>query len=919
MRIARRHGRWLIAAAAVALVCLLRATGALQPLENAAADARARLLVREVPSDIVIIGIDGRSLEELESWPWGRHVHANLLKNIFAGDAAAPRRVFFDIDFSSRQSQLTDAAFEGALAAARGPVFLTVFSQQTSGQRDATVVTPPLERFARHVELVAVNRVIESDSLTRTWRSSLPMGSERVPTVIDPQQRLEDDGEVIIDYSISRKSFREVSYVDVMEGRVPPGMFSGKDVFIGNVAVSLGDMVAVPVHGALPGVTVQALATETVTRGAPRLPPAWASVALLVIWSALAAIGFGQRWGRNGLVLAGLLAAIFAVGTLAFAGGRIWLDVAAPMGVAVISWLAATLRALDRQTRRALTYGLGLRRRDALLKSVVHSSADCIVCIDERGTVRTANPAAARLFGCANDDLVGESLGKFVSLMDGVLDHDALAQLHGVVRECDARTLKGESFPVEVTISRVRLSKERLFTAFVRDIRERRAQQRRLQHQATHDALTGLPNRSALTACLATAVRGGPQGGRVVVLMLDLCRFKEVNDALGHNVGDAVLCEVARRFEAVLGNRGLIARIGGDEFTVVLEQQEGRDLGAEVAHELADCLRRPIDVAGIAIEVGLSVGGARFPEDADDPQALLRVADVAMYSAKRRGTNYECYDAASDANSLRRLAIGGELRGAIAGNALELHYQPQVNLRTGKVESCEALVRWFHPVHGAISPAEFIAIAETTELIRPLTEWTLVCALEQIRAWQARDLTMRIAVNISARLLQDTAFPEQLGRLLRESGVAPELLELEITESAMMIDPARALRVVQELHGLGVPISIDDFGTGYSSLGYLRDLPVSALKLDQSFVRSMRENPGDRVIVESTAQMGHALKLELVAEGVEGEWEAAVLAAAGYHYAQGWHYSRAQPPEKCFQWISEFNAAREPPVLARSA
>jgi len=218
-------------------------------------------------------------------------------------------------------------------------------------------------------------------------------------------------------------------------------------------------------------------------------------------------------------------------------------------------------------------------------------------------------------------------------------------------------------------------------------------------------------------------------------------------------------------------------------------------------------------------------------------------------------------------------------------------------------------VRWHHPVQGAVDPAEFVAIAESTDLIRPLTEWTLMAALKQIRAMRERGVHVRIAVNLSARILQDTGFPVRLAGLLETSGVAAASLELEITESAMMVDPGRALRVIQEIDRLGVLISIDDFGTGYSSLGYLRDLPVHSLKLDKSFVMGMRNNTDDRIIVESTAQMAHALRLELVAEGVETEWDAQFLAAAGYDFAQGFHYSRALPAEKCLAWIVEFNAS----------
>jgi predicted signal transduction protein with EAL and GGDEF domain len=365
---------------------------------------------------------------------------------------------------------------------------------------------------------------------------------------------------------------------------------------------------------------------------------------------------------------------------------------------------------------------------------------------------------------------------------------------------------------------------------------------------------------------------------------------------------------VAQRFQQTLGDRGLIARIGGDEFTVVLDQPVNTEAISTTSQLLADCLRAPIDVAGISIEIGVSIGIARFPQDASDAQTLLRHADVAMYVAKRRGAAYEYYDAAHDENTVRKLAIGGELRAAIASNQLELHYQPQVNLRSGMVESAEALLRWQHPSQGAIGPNEFIAIAEATDLIRPLTEWTLRGALTQIRRWRERGVHLRIAVNLSARLLQDMAFPAQLRKLLDESGVSASSLELEITESAMMLDPARALRVIQDIDKLGVLIAVDDFGTGYSSLGYLRDLPVHSLKIDKSFVSGMRNNTDDRIIVESTAQMAHALKLELVAEGVETEWDAQFLTAAGYDFAQGYGYCRPLPHEKCLAWIVEFNA-----------
>ena len=906
IRVGHRISWGLIALAATALVSVLAATGALSALENAGAEARARLLMREVRSDIVIVGIDAASLAALDQWPWPRRYHAKLVGKL---SRAAPDRVFMDIDFSSQSNALDDAVLEAALAKPRDyPLALPTFFQRANGTDGTLSVSKPLRRFARRTESAVVNGEPGSDGRTRQWRNFWTIDGVRVASIIDPRRVLTDDQEVPIDFSISPTSFAFVSYVDVLEGRVPRAMLAGKTVFVGATAVELGDMLSVPLYGSLPGIVVQALATETVNQGAPRALPMWASLALIALWAALAALIYGANWQRNLAALAFSLAAIFALSLGAFSWSRLLLDTAAPMLVVTLLFVAAIVRSLEAQTWRAISYALGMRRRDALLKSVVHSSTDCILCVDEAGIIKTANPAASKLFNCATYELLDEPLAKFITLLAGEAAGARLGALHGVIRECDARTLHGEVFPVEISVSRVRLNSERLYTAIVRDIRERRFQQNRLQHQATHDSLTSLPNRAALLTHLESSLGAGPSRRSLALLMLDLCRFKEVNDTLGHNVGDRVLCDVAQRFQQTLATRGLIARIGGDEFTVVLDQSENTEAISGTAQLLSDCLRTPIDVAGISIEIGVSIGIARFPQDASDAQTLLRHADVAMYVAKRRGAAYEYYDPAYDENTVRKLAIGGELRAAIAGNQLDMHFQPQVNLRSGMVESAEALLRWQHPTQGAIGPTEFIAIAEATDLIRPLTEWTLRGALTQIRRWRERGVHLRIAVNLSARLLQDTAFPGLLRQLLAESGVSAASLELEITESAMMLDPVRALRVIQEIDKLGVLIAIDDFGTGYSSLGYLRDLPVHSLKIDRSFVMGMRNNSDDRIIVESTAQMAHALKLELVAEGVETEWDAQFLAAAGYDYAQGFRYSRALPADNCLAWIVEFNA-----------
>ncbi len=912
MRLLGGRGWWITALTAFTLAVLLRSAGLLEPLEFAAFDTRARLFTHEADSDIVIVGIDSGSLARLDRWPWPRRHHAKLVSRL---SDAAPSRVFMDIDFSSRSNALDDALLHSSFASwSAEPIFLPEFYQAATAADSTLALSRPLDRFLPYVRLATVNRRPGDDGLERSWHSSWRIDGRLHRSIIDPDGTLPAETEVPIDFSISPASFAYVSYVDLLEGRVAPSVLAGKTVFVGATAVELGDMVLVPIHKSLPGVVVQALALESVRAGPQRMLQEWIVLAALAAWALLSAFLLRARsWRRNAAVLAAAVLLTAAMSVYLHAAHRLLFEIMPFVLVTVAAFLSVTLRSLDRQTWRAMSYALGMRRREAVLKSIVQSSSDSIVCVDEAGIIRTANPAAAQLFRCPAGELVGAPIGRFIPGLAEAAHAsraDVLAALDHGISEWDARPPAGDPFPVELAVGRVRLHNERLYTAIVRDISERKAQQRRLEHQATHDSLTGLPNRAALMQRLESefSADGGPRP--LALMMLDLCRFKEVNDTLGHDVGDQVLREVAYRFGQAVGSQGMVARIGGDEFTALIDGEQARPAIAMTAERLTDSLRKPIDVAGISIEVGLSIGVACCPEDSADASTLLKHADVAMYVAKRRGTPFECYDAVSDENSVRSLALASELRTAIREGTLDLHYQPQVNFQTGRIESVEALLRWYHPTLGQVSPAEFVAVAEATDMIRPLTEWTLGQALSDNREWRRQGLEIRVAANLSARLLQDTAFPDRLRVLLASAQAPPASLELEITESAMMLDPARALDVIREIDRLGVLIAIDDFGSGYSSLGYLRDLPVHALKLDKSFVQNMRGSDGDRVIVESTVQMAHALKLKVVAEGIESDWDAYFLAAAGYDYGQGYLFSKAMAAADCAEWIARFNAGQ---------
>jgi diguanylate cyclase (GGDEF)-like protein len=418
---------------------------------------------------------------------------------------------------------------------------------------------------------------------------------------------------------------------------------------------------------------------------------------------------------------------------------------------------------------------------------------------------------------------------------------------------------------------------------------------------ATHDPLTELANRSLLLQRLQAAIDDADPEAAVAVLLIDLDRFKEINDTLGHDVGDALLREVGPRLETLRSEPGcdqaVIARLGGDEFVVLLPSAASVSDVDAAADAVLAALHQPFDVVGVELFVEASIGIALAPEHGADPIQLLQHADVAMYSAKQARGTYSYYDVAADSSSLSRITVLSELRRALDHDELVLHFQPTLDVRASSVRMVEALVRWQHPQRGLLAPGEFLPVAEQTGLIGPITRRVLDLALSQARAWADEGLTLGVAVNLSARNLLDMSLPEQVEDALGRWGVPAHRLGLEITESSAMVDPGRAAVVLNRLAALGVEIAVDDYGTGYTSLHYLRSLPVDTLKIDRSFVTSMRQEPSNAVIVRSTIELARNLGLRVVAEGVEDGETLDELVRLGCDVAQGFFLSRPLPAE----------------------
>jgi diguanylate cyclase (GGDEF)-like protein/PAS domain S-box-containing protein len=548
------------------------------------------------------------------------------------------------------------------------------------------------------------------------------------------------------------------------------------------------------------------------------------------------------------------------------------------------------------------------------VRGVLDNVADGIISTDESGVVEFFNRAAQRLFGYALVEVRGQDAKMliaepyrrdFVSHLDNYLRPGKSATSVSGSRELWGQRKDGSIFPMEFRASEMLLGGERRFVGILHDISAQRAQKDALEYQSLHDPLTGLPNRMLFNDRLRQAIVVGHRAREpVVLLIMDMDRFKEVNDTLGHQVGDLLLQQVALRLAATLRQSDTVARLGGDEFAVL--PASGTDLngGTHAAKKILQALEHPFVVDGRNIDVGASIGIAHCPEHGEGADTLMRHADVAMYVAKRTKRGYAVYAPQLDEHTAAHLALIGELRHAIAHNELVLHYQPTVALASGRTIGVEALVRWQHPKQGLIPPDQFIPAAEETELVQPLAHWVFNQGLSQLRSWNDTGLDVGLAVNLSAWNLRDPDFPGLTTGLLDRWSVEPNRLNLEITESGIMA-PSAIFEAITHLSTLGIGLSIDDFGTGYSSLARLKRLPVNEIKIDKSFIIGMMADSMSVSIVRSVIELGHNMGLRVVAEGVENReaWDKLVM--LGCDLAQGHYLCPPMPPSDLTRWFRD--------------
>ncbi len=881
---------------------------------------------RPPAEDIVIISIDRESLVYYGQWPWVRAIHADLIDKI---SVAGPKAIGFDLVIaeSDRCSEDGDRLLAEAIRRS-GKVVLPVFAEHSASgiglhlTRPIPVVAEAAAGFG-HVDFE-----LDADGIVRRTYLRAGVGYSRWPAfalaildvagcpvkqdiVTEPSSEKSlgkwvRADEVLLSFAGKPGHFRQISYATFMRPECNPSFLHDKIVLVGITSSSFGSALPTPVSGEshlmssveMNANLLDALAHGHIIRSMSREMRTFLSV--LLICSVLLCYTFNSQKIIQIITVGAILFVVFFSSFLLLVY-HVWFPPAPVLLVLFLSYPLWAWKRLDR-----LVISLFVEREQALV--MLHSIADAVITTDNNCLIKYINPAAEELTGQTNERAVGKPLHEVFAVCE---EHSGKTG-EDIIKECleisEIISFEGEVYYQNAIgrnhILRINVGPLRSLRKHkqaggallsINDITEKREALAKLTHQATHDPLTNLPNRMLLFDRLEQAmIRAVRNGSHVAILFLDLDNFKKVNDQIGHSGGDLLLQMIAERMKSVCRESDTVARLGGDEFIILLEGVADTTMVAKVADKILRLLRCPFKIHNNEFHVTGSVGISVFPKDGEDADQLVKNADIAMYEAKKGGRNKFLFFS-DEMNELiqGRLSLENELRSALSRSALELYYQPQIRLKDDKIVGVEALARWTVDNESYISPSSFIPVAEESGLILPLSEWVLTMACEQAKIWQDEmSFPIRMSVNISPRYFLGDSLLEQLGRIIRQTGINPQNLDLEITEGVIMQDITRSVNIMKKFNEMGGTISIDDFGTGYSSLAYLKEFPLHRLKIDKSFVSDIDQDSKNVGLAKTIITMGHGLGLEVIAEGVETVEQLSILRELGCDIVQGYYYSQ---------------------------
>lgn len=874
----------LIACGLLALAWLVGLPAAFADLIS---DKRFLWPKRPASETIALVEIDAPSLARIGVWPWPRRHHAKLIEQL---ETAGATEILFDVDFSARSNPVDDAAFAEALAKAGGSVVLPTFQQRAGDlNRGLTLhVNRPLPEFAAHSWSAVVNVLPETDGLVRRYGLGARIG-EFLPSfgALLVGRHDEQGAPFRIDFSIGTDTVPAVSYIAVLDGE-PQALarLKGRKVIVAGTAVELGDRFNVPNGRVIPGSMLQLLAAESLLQGRA-LQSTGLPLSLVGIVAIL--MGMVVLWRRTS-ARARVAIVLWAAASLEV--GAFLIQTTWPIIVDTSSWLlllgayliAIALHEID---LRGLLRGIAERR----FQRIAMSLGDGLVCLDDQGRIVFWNPGAAKIFGYPEADALGKPFTACLADPEQLarLQHAAAVDDH--ILDLVGLRRNGERFALEASVSSWQGTDGRQFGLVLRDITIKQRERERIRYLAEHDDLTGLLNRHALAERLAAEFdKGGAPVSALILIGID--RFHHFSDIHGREFADQVLVAFAARLRALMPANAVAARFADDEFALLAP----KEFAAAVANDVARDFGSAALVFGewrqrVAVRIGYAVAEPGWSAD-----HLIGNAHLALEAAiLARDEQPIGFAAAMRDRIASQLALEAELRLALEKNQFELFYQPQVLLSDRSVIGAEALIRWRHPVRGLIPPGQFIPVLNNSPLSDAVANWVLATACQQSRQWQMAGTPVRVGVNLSPSQLQGSELQDTVAALLDETGLAPELLELEVTEDILIEDAEKAQKTFREIRARGVKIAFDDFGTGYGSLSYLKAFPLDTLKIDQTFVRQLLNDSGDAAIVRATIDLGRSLGLSIIAEGIEDLETANRLKGMGCDEGQGYHFGRPLP------------------------
>ncbi|MDQ0419712.1 diguanylate cyclase (GGDEF)-like protein [Peteryoungia aggregata LMG 23059] len=897
--------RFVMIAVIMALPFLLPSLSVVQHLDNELVEFRASGAPRTASGDYVFAAIDKKSLTEVGIWPWPREVHADLIDKL---SAAGARDIFLDIDFSTPSRPEGDLRLAQALEAAGGGVILPMFRQHFGTKPTGELsLTQPIPLFADRAWPALVDVALDADGLMRSFVVSGIIDGVPTQAAAAVLAGYSDarTSRLDIDFSIRPESVPTFSVSDILAGTVRAEEIQGKAVVVGAYATELKDLFAVPVYGILSGPMLHILAAETLVQERQLKPLRSEPIAVLL---AALVIAYTLAFHRLSLAvpLAGA-AALITVGeagafllykheALVFHTASLWLL----LGYGFVMLMAEKIGLNGWLAELAIAENRDIRR---VLKQVIRDSVDPVVVLDQRFALLDASQTLAGMLERDEPLIRGSNLASFAptALMDAVLAVEARhmaepAQMHSEQVALDLPGRKGRRhLEAAITISPFETRGGRGLSSVgshvicisLRDVTARRLYETKLEEMARVDDLTGLMTRRGLCEAMTQVGTG------FSVFAIDLHRFAHLNETLGREKGDAVLQAVAARLRRHAGIGGLTARLAGDILCLATPGIDDEQGLAESATRLLALFETPFGVDGMKIELNARVGACSGTVEIGDPGKWLEAAELALSEAKRvGGSGWRAYDPTSALRRARSRLLEAEMRNSLEQGEFFLLYQPQVSLTTGRLIGAEALLRWQHPVLGMISPAEFISISEANGFICDLGQFMFTEACRAATGWPSH---VSVAVNISPVQFQRGDLLADIRAALAKSGLAPNRLHVEITESILIERSEELFATLEALHALGVTIALDDFGTGYSSLGYISSLPLDKLKIDQSFVRDMVSDPTAQAIVQAVTTLAHGLGLKVVCEGVENALQCEMLAAMRCEEGQGYFFGRPQP------------------------